>query len=171
MNRVCYSWGYQSGWWLLIEVVRTERRENWILLETLCINVSQRLYEAERKICSDSLKWLTRCNGHMQDKRVFYFTLNSRNINSEQRHWKRGKSCRWLESTSEMSRTSLHYQKGLLKTPPGEWALVKRLQHSPTILCKQVVQEPHCFKRPCDTQKKRSMSWTHMLSQTLSRPG
>lgn len=26
------------------------------------------------------------------------------------------KSCRWLEETSEMSRTSLHYQNGLLKT-------------------------------------------------------
>lgn len=88
---------------------------------------------------------------------------------SKQRHRMGAKWCCWLEETSEMSRTSLNYQNGLLKQLNG---LVKRLQYSPTILCTQAVQEAHCFKRPCDTQEKAgNVLDTHAIPQTLSCPG
>lgn len=35
MDPACYSWGFQSGSWLLIGAGRIEGRENWFALETL----------------------------------------------------------------------------------------------------------------------------------------
>lgn len=42
---------------------------------------------------------------------------------------------------------------------------VKGLQHSPTILCKQAVQEPHCFKGVMTHKKVGNVLDTHEITR------